>query len=104
MPAQFDDFKILDAKLDEYVSVLRKAGEDYWVGSLTSRESRELLISLDFLEPGKTFKATLYEDAAETHFETNKEVCQIREMSVTSETVINVKMAPGGGHSVWIRE
>ncbi len=104
MPPQFDDFKILDAKLDEYVSVLRKADNGYWVGSLTNRESRELPVKLDFLEPGKTCKATLYEDAADTHFESMKETYQVREMEVTSETVINAKMAPGGGHTIWVRE
>ncbi len=104
MPAQFDDFKILDAQLDEYVSVLRKAGSDWWIGSLTNSNSRKVKINLDFLEPGKTYKATLYEDAEDTHFKNNKEVYRVREMDVNSTSVISAEMAPGGGHSIWIRE
>jgi alpha-glucosidase len=104
MPAQFDGYKVLAGEIDEFVSVARKAGNDWFVGSLTNRESRELKIKLDFLEPGKKYKATLYEDTMEAHFENNKESYQIKkDIEVNSESVIFAKLAAGGGYAIWIR-
>ena len=104
MPAQFDGFQVLNGEIDEFVSIARRAGEDWFVGSLTNREARELTIKLDFLEPGKKYHATLYEDAPDTHFLNNKEAYQIRkDIEVDAGSSITAKLAPGGGHAVWIR-
>jgi len=103
MPPQFDSFKILDAKLDEYVIVARKSGGEWFVGSLTNTASRALDIKLDFLEQGKSYTATLYEDAENAHFESNKEAYKVRNLDVSSKSIISAKLAAGGGHSMWIR-
>lgn len=103
MPASFDSFKVLDGEIGEFITVTRQAGNDWFVGSLTNRKARNLEIKLDFLQPYKKYKATLYEDTANTHFETNKESYQVREVDVTSKSVINANLASGGGHSIWIQ-
>ncbi len=104
MPPQFDSYKVVDGKLDEFVTVARKAGDDWFVGSLTNRESRDLKIKLDFLEEGKEYVATFYEDAADAHFETNKEAYQVKQnIRVKKGTEVEAKLASGGGHSMWIR-
>ncbi|WKN46399.1 glycoside hydrolase family 97 C-terminal domain-containing protein [Tunicatimonas pelagia] len=103
MPAQFDSLGVLDGKLDEHVSVVRRAGEEWFVGSLTNREVRQLAIRLDFLPPGKTYVATLYEDAEDTHYQNNKEAYRIRQnVVVTADSVLSVQLAPGGGHAIHI--
>ena len=104
MPAQFDSFKVLDGEIGEFITVARQAGKNWFVGSLTNRESRELTIKLDFLEEGKKYRATYYEDTADTHFETNKESYQLRKnIDINKNSVVNVKLAPGGGHSIFIK-
>ena len=97
-------YKVLDGKIGEYISVVRSSGKDWFVGSLSNREARELIVKLDFLEDGKKYTATFYEDVADTHFMDNKEAYQIREnISIIKGDELNVKLAPGGGHSIWIR-
>ncbi|MEM9930767.1 MAG: glycoside hydrolase family 97 catalytic domain-containing protein, partial [Bacteroidota bacterium] len=104
IPPQFDSLGILDGELDEYVSVVRRAGEEWLVGSLTNREARQLTIKLDFLCKDKQYLATLYEDAPDTHFLENKETYHIqRDLPVTADSVIMAPLAPGGGHAIWIR-
>ncbi len=104
MPAQFDSFKILDGEIGEFITVARQAGNNWFVGSLTNRESRELTIKFDFLEEGKKYLATYYEDAAGTHFEANKESYQVRkDIEVGNNSIVNVKLAPGGGHSIFLK-
>ena len=104
MPPQFDSYKILDAKLDEFVSVARKAGNNWFIGSLTNRDARSLVIDLSFLPADKKYKATLYEDTEETHFMDNKESYTIRTQDIISTSKLTVKLAPGGGNAIYLEE
>ena len=104
MPAQFESFKIIDAKLDEFVSVARKAGKDWFIGSLTNRESRAIVLDLNFLPKDKRYEATLYEDAEDSHFLNNKESYKIRKQLVDFKTKLTVQMAPGGGNAIFLKD
>ena len=104
MPAHFDGYKVLDGEIGKYISVARSSGEDWFIGSLTNRDGRELNLNFDFLDANKKYQATFYEDSEETHFTENKEAYQIREnIEVKKGSELTVKLAPGGGHSIWIR-
>lgn len=103
MPAQFEGFKVLDAKLDEFVSIARKSGKDWFIGSLTTREARTISLDFSFLPKGEKYEATLYEDADNAHFENNKEAYLIRKQEVDSTTKLSVKMSAGGGHVVYLK-
>jgi len=103
MPAHFDCYKVLDGEIGEYISVARCSGEEWFVGSLTNRESREITINFDFLERGKKYVATFYEDTSDTHFLNNKEAYRVRKnIPLEKGSEITIKMAPGGGHSIWL--
>ncbi len=104
MPPQFDSYNVLDAKLDEYVSVARKSGNNWFIGSLTNRDPRTLEIDLSFLSGDKKYKATLYEDAEDSNFLTNKESYTIRTQEVNSGTKLTIKLAPGGGNAIFLEE
>jgi len=104
MPAHFDSYKVLDGEIGEYISVARSFGDEWFIGSLTNRESRAITINFDFLEEGKKYVATFYEDMEDTHFQNNKEAYQVRNnISVEKGSELTVKLAPGGGHSIWIK-
>lgn len=103
MPAQFDTFKVLDGQIGEFISIARGSGDDWFIGTLTNRESRELLIDLSFLPKGKKYIATLYEDTDETHFMDNRESYRINQQELDSESKVKVKLAPGGGHSIYLQ-
>lgn len=100
LPDSFDELRVLDGRLDEFVTVARRKGEHWYIGSLTNRESREVAIKLSFLQEGATYKATVFEDAHNTHFLNNQEDYQVNEIMVKKYDIIPAKMAPGGGHAV----
>ena len=104
MPTQFDDFKILDAKFDEFVSVARRAGEDWFIGSLTNRESRTITLDLKFLKKNVDYEAIIYKDADNSHFINNKESYKIHKQLVTSKSKLSIKMKEGGGNAVHIKK
>ena len=104
MPAHFDSYHVLNGQIGEFICVARRAGNNWFVGSLTNREERELEITFDFLEKGKDYRATFYEDDEDTHFLDNKEKYKVREVAgVTCDSKVQIKLAPGGGHSIWLR-
>jgi alpha-glucosidase len=104
MPPQFDSFQVLDGKIGEYISVARKAGENWFIGSLTNRDARNIEIDLDFLPEGKSYKTIIYEDTENTHYLDNKESYQIEEKVVQSGDKLKIYMAPGGGNTVYLEE
>ena len=103
MPATWDESQVINSKIGEHITTARRSGDQWFVGSVINEQGGALRIPLDFLEPGKNYTATFYEDAPETHFVKNREAYQIRKGQVTSKDTIEAKMAPGGGHGMWIR-
>ena len=61
-------------------------------------------VSLDFLEPGKKYIATIYADAPDAHYKDNPQAYTIRKYIVTNKTRIVQPCAPGGGFAMSIEE
>ncbi|MBR1570320.1 MAG: glycoside hydrolase family 97 protein [Bacteroidales bacterium] len=78
---------------------------DVWyVGGITDENAREVAVKLDFLQPGLSYEAVVYADAPDADFETNPQAYTITRETVTSASVLNLKMARAGGFAVSIRE
>ncbi len=104
MPAEFDGYKVIKGEIGRYISVARKAGDEWFVGTLTNRDMRKLQLNFEFLDSGKQYVATFYEDAPDAHYLNNKEAYQIRkDIPIYKETKIVANLAPGGGQAFWIR-
>lgn len=102
----WDDSKILNAEIGDYVTIARKAkGKNEWyIGSITDENPRNFSIKLDFLASGKKYKAIIYADAADAHWEKNPMATNITEQIVDKNTVLNLKLAAGGGTAISIKE
>jgi alpha-glucosidase len=102
LPGQFEELKVLGGDMESYISLARRSGDNWYIGSLTTREPRHLLVKLDFLEPGRKYRACLYEDSPETHFVHKREAYQVREVEVQAGSELKVWLAPGGGNAIRI--
>ncbi len=77
---------------------------DVWyVGGITDENAREVAVKLDFLQPGVSYEATIYADAADADYETKPQAYTISKQTVTSESVLNLRMARAGGFAVSLR-
>lgn len=65
---------------------------------------RMLSLKLDFLEPGKNYKATIYKDGKNADWAKNPTDYQIEELSVNSLSGIDLSLAPGGGAAISLME
>lgn len=98
--ADCDWSEALTGEPGEYVAIVRKAKENYFLGAATNEEARTLELSLGFLEPGKTYRAVIYADGKDADWETNPTAYEITEKQVTAADTLSVRMAKGGGQAV----
>ncbi|MBI9064319.1 MAG: glycoside hydrolase family 97 catalytic domain-containing protein [Marinilabiliaceae bacterium] len=102
LPKQYDEYRVIDGHMETFITVARRAGEKWYIGSLTNREPRTLKLTLDFLKPGQKYKAFLFEDSCETHFVEKREAYQTRQVYVDSQSELSIQLAPGGGNAIRI--
>jgi len=98
--ADCDWSEALQGEPGEFIAVVRKAKDNYYLGATTNKEARTLEIPLTFLEEGKKYQARIYADGEDAHWETNPTSYRIEEKSVTNTDTLTVVMAEGGGQAV----
>jgi len=104
MPSQFDSFEVIDGEIGKYIAVARQAGDDWFIGLLTNREARMFEFYLGFLPENNVYEITVYEDAASSHYLTDRESYRIRKTKGTRESNIHISLAPGGGTALHLRK
>lgn len=94
VPTEWDDTKVLDGRIAEYVLVARRNGRDWYVGAMTNWTPRELTVDFSFLPQGM-FWMESYQDGvnADRYGSDYKKV----RIQVSRATKLAVKLAPGGG-------
>ena len=102
----WDDSKYIEAEPGDFITVARKAkGTGNWfVGGITDENARIANFTLDFLEPGKQYVATLYADGKDADYKDNPTSYQIKKGIVTNKTKMSVKEARSGGFALSLIE
>lgn len=91
----WDDTKILNGEIGEYISVARKNKNKWFIGAITNNEGRTITIPFDFLTPGKRYRLSLYTDGGDK-VNTRTQVA-IRRQAITSKTKLKFQLLPRGG-------
>ena len=102
----WDESRYLLAEPGDLIVIARRAkGSSAWfVGGVTDENRRTAELRFDFLDPEKSYVATLYADAPDADYRTNPEAYTIRSGKVTAKSKLKVEMAAGGGFALSIRE
>lgn len=66
VPASWDETLPVEGEIAEYIVLARRKGSEWFVGAMTNDESRDLTITLDFLESGREYTLILFEDISES--------------------------------------
>ena len=99
VPTVWDDTKVLQGEIGQYVSMARRKGGDWFVGTITNNDGRSLTIPLDFLPKGKKYTASIYSDDPAVKTKTQVRIDRIR---VDHKKKLEVKLAPSGGQAIWL--
>ncbi|MCR5862109.1 glycoside hydrolase family 97 protein [Flavobacterium sp. J372] len=100
--ADWDDTKVLEAEPGDYLTIARKekGKENWFLGAITDENVRQATVSLDFLTPGKKYKAVIYQDGKNAHWEKNPKSYEIKTQTVTSKSKLKLNLAAGGGTAI----
>jgi hypothetical protein len=98
----WDTSIILNGEIGDFISIARKErNTDKWfLGSITDENARAIEVSLNFLDDGKSYKATLYEDVEDSHWDKNPTAYNIENKIVSNSDKLTLKLAPGGGTAI----
>ena len=100
VPTVWDDTKVTDGEIGKYITVARRSGNEWFVGSITNNDARDMKVKCSFLTPGKKYKATVYYDDPKSTVRTHVSMKQI---TVDASTVLDTHLLASGGQAIWIR-
>ena len=98
--ADCDASEALQGEVGEWIAIVRRAGDKFFLGATTDETARTIDQPLSFLRPGVHYVATIYGDAPDADWETNPTAYEITSSTVTSDDVLTLRLAPGGGAAV----
>jgi hypothetical protein len=106
VPVEWATSKYVEAEPGYYITTARKDknSNNWFVGNVNGLKARTSTISLDFLEKGKKYEATIYADASDAHYKTNPQAYKITKQKVTHKSKLKMATAPGGGYGISIVE
>ena len=106
VPVDWDNSIYLEAEPGKYVTVARKEkGTNNWfIGSATGNANHQSVISLDFLEKGKDYIATIYADTKDTDYKSNPQSYQIVKGIVNSKNKLKINTVEAGGYAISLFE
>ena len=106
VPTDWEDTKILHAKIGEYITTVRKDrnSNDWYLGSITNEKARTLDVKLNFLDKEKKYTAEIYQDGKDADVTTNPLPVEIQTLEVNNSTTLTLKLAPGGGTAIRFSE
>lgn len=95
VPVVWDETKVLDAKVGEYVVVARRSGEKWFIGAITNNTPRDIEVDLNFLPDNKNLNMTCFEDGINADRQAMD--YKKKEMNVNKSTKLTLKLVRNGG-------
>ncbi len=94
IPLEWDETRVLEAKVGDYVVLARRRGDVWFVGAVTDWQPRQFDLRFDFLGPGPYEMEFLRDgvNAATRAIDYRKET-----RTVTADATMKIDLAPGGG-------
>jgi alpha-glucosidase len=100
LPTIWDETRVVRGDIGESVSVARRKGNQWFVGSIQPVGNGEMRIPLSFLDAGRKYTATTYSDRDPGNPDSKAVVIETK--PVDSNSTIVARMAANGGHAIWI--
>jgi alpha-glucosidase len=94
VPTEWDETRVLDARIADYVLVARRNGRDWYVGAMTDWTARDLEVDFSFLPEG-SFTLEAYQDGINA--DRNASEYKRTTTQVSKTTKLKIHLAPGGG-------
>jgi alpha-glucosidase len=97
LPTVWDETRVLQGEIGRRAVVARRKGNEWFVGAISSVDAK-VQIPLDFLEPDKKFKASIYSDPSVPSAGSTS--VQIDEQPVDSHFTLTANLPANGGEVI----
>ncbi len=100
VPADWAESRLIAGEVGDYAIFARKdrGSADWYVGGVNDATERTLTLNFDFLEPGKTYTATIYKDGdGATYLTDARHRIAYETIRVKKGDTYKLWLAPGGG-------
>jgi alpha-glucosidase len=94
VPTVWDETRALDGEVGGHLVVVRRSGEEWYLGAMLAGGARALPVKLDFLGSGR-WQLTLWHDASDC--DEHAEHLVIDDQGVTADDTLTLNLAPNGG-------
>ena len=96
-PSTWDETRVLNGEPGEFITVARRHGSEWYLGSMTNWTARQIDLSLSFLGAG-SYRAEIYADAEDAG--KNPKNTRLQERVVDRNTNLKISMVSGGGYAL----
>ncbi len=98
----WDDSRLLAGDVGDYTVIARKqrGAATWFLGAVGDEQERHFDVALDFLDPGRRYRAEIYRDGDDADYRTNPRSIVIEQRTVTANDRMVMRIAPGGGTAV----
>ena len=102
VPTDWEHTITLNGEIGKYITVARKdiGSDDWYLGSITNEDSRNINIDLSFLDDNRRYNATIYKDPTNGGWESNPEEVVIIEQVFNSNDTYEIVLPSGGGQAI----
>lgn len=97
VPVTFDDTRVIHDSIGQYITIARRSGHDWFLGTIGNNESHKISTSLSFLDNSTKYVASIYTDNDKVNTKTK---VQITKLIVTKENVLQFTLKPKGGCTI----
>ena len=94
IPTVWDETLVLGGEIGEFITMARRSGDNWYIGSMTDWTPRDITVELGFLPAGQ-YKVEIFKDGVNAHRAARDFAKE--EITVRPGDRIKVHMAPGGG-------
>ncbi len=94
VPVTWDETRVLEASVGEYLVVARRKGDDWFIGGITDWSDREFDLDLSFLG-SDMYDAVIFNDGINADRYASD--YSREEKTISGSETLKIKMAPGGG-------
>ncbi|WP_057884446.1 glycoside hydrolase family 97 protein [Tsuneonella troitsensis] len=103
VPADWAESRLIAGEVGDYAIFARKdrVSEDWYVGGINDATAREVTVTFDFLDEGKSYAATIWKDGEGATYETEaRHRIAYDRRTVKKGDSLTLWLAPGGGAAV----
>ena len=101
LPTTWDETKIIDGKVGEYIVTARQKEQNWYIGAMTDWSARDINMTFDFIADGN-YKATICKDGVNAERYAADYI--LTDTMVKKNDTMHLHLAPGGGFFIRLQK